>query len=1471
MQKKQVAIIPVSMQQDLAVNKFPADAAYEIRNMRIITNGSNTSFCLTNEKGNSNVNLALNNSTILGYVYVEDYIIAFSKNEKYDYIYKIYVDDNSLKSKVLYKGDLSFKLDNPIEGVFSIESDKVKKVYWVDGLNEVRTVNIVELENSQDYTNCKFEITANNLPLNDTIKVTKEYGKGSFTAGVIQYAYCYYNLHGQETPIINYSCLNYISNQQGITNDKKISCFFNININNVDNSYDYIRIYSIIRTSLDATPEVKRLTDIYIREASEEITFVDNGEVGDVVDPMVLLYLGGDKIIANTLTTKDGTLFLGKINEANHILSESDKTDIQKNLKDNLTFQLPEKGREFEDSLYIDYKGSLNLSQDELLTFKYGETYRIGIQFQFDDGKLSDVVYLKDITNTKHPKYLNKALYLPYLQLTNIKDLPSNIIRARLMYVYPNIGNRTRLCQGIVSPTVYEAKSRADGILHAQPSWFFRDSSYKNGDFIDGEIQSSNKTQDINIDAKDLVPEIVSIDFKYWCDKIYGNATEDLAYVYYVQKKDENEFAFRSYDRACKYLQSYGANPPSKGEWQKIYAGQKSSINVTTYKDPIEDLFTKIYNNNNYYIDSSIVTLYSPEVEEIYNTLNSETSINIEFIGASPIDTYYNDYIITSSNSLRDPKDIGLIKKSIVGPIKSDLLWNDVTPDSNPVNQNPYNSWAFRVYMWHRKGSLNADNTGGNNSIDDSKYGGQYSILNKKVFVNVRDALNTEYFTLKCDEIKSFKIHINNYDGFYKIANEYNYKGVINTVNVSSDKYPIYGVKINKEYGVIGSIKTFKEAEVTNKNEIVYSNDPVPIKYKTANHVVIDLGKGLPKSENPSIDNKLDLTTMASLNEYLIVDKVIESAKDLPRELTEEEFNTLGIYKGYKFYVKDLILDSVYTERVSSFSKTTDNTYYINYVSSIENISTLYQNFTFSIICKQENSIYTAKVKEVKEVEEGSPSEIEYTNKNKTYISTGQIKIPDSAIFKCDIIRNLGTIQYGGALTNKDNDPLILNTKWTPISDFVKIVDNTTTIVAHRGDTYFQKWDCMNTFPYSSEDINQVVDITSTFIESRINLDGRTDIRGNYDASMNYSNFNSINNIYNQTDDFFAKTNVLSKDSVTNYNTGVVFSLSKTYNEEIDSWTNIKLANSILLDGMYGDLSALKVFNNNIYFFQERAVGVINFNNRVQVNTSDGVPIEISNSGKVQGKTYISNFYGCSNKWSIADTASGFYFIDDINKCILHFNGQSFINLSVTKQMYSWINKNISKSPWNLNNKSLRVLYDRNTSDIYFTNNEEALAFNEQLGAFSSFYSYPSVSWLFTLNNHSYQVYNNGVWELQGGDSYSKFFNESKDYSLSIIANPEFQSDKMFDTLEFRTDGAEPFNKGRTENYPFNSLVTTDEYQSAVSTTSSLKKKFRIWRWQIGRNTNSRDRIRNPWAKITMTGNSSTEIRLYDLIVNYYI
>jgi len=57
------------------------------------------------------------------------------------------------------------------------------------------------------------------------------------------------------------------------------------------------------------------------------------------------------------------------------------------------------------------------------------------------------------------------------------------------------------------------------------------------------------------------------------------------------------------------------------------------------------------------------------------------------------------------------------------------------------------------------------------------------------------------------------------------------------------------------------------------------------------------------------------------------------------------------------------------------------------------------------------------------------------------------------------------------------------------------------------------------------------------------------------------------------------------------------------------------------------------------------------------MTTTEGVPVEISNSQKVTGIVKIYDGTGCVNKWSIASDANGIFFIDNINECIMWLGG----------------------------------------------------------------------------------------------------------------------------------------------------------------------------------------------------------------------
>ena len=162
----------------------------------------------------------------------------------------------------------------------------------------------------------------------------------------------------------------------------------------------------------------------------------------------------------------------------------------------------------------------------------------------------------------------------------------------------------------------------------------------------------------------------------------------------------------------------------------------------------------------------------------------------------------------------------------------------------------------------------------------------------------------------------------------------------------------------------------------------------------------------------------------------------------------------------------------------------------------------------------------------------------------------------------------------------------------------------------------------------------------------------------------------------------------------------------------------------------------------------------------------------------------------------------------------MHFDGKSFNDLTSSKNMYSWIVKNINKGVWNHNNKSaVRTLYDYYNKDIYFTTKDESLAYNEKLGNFTSFYSYEDLDFMLCFKDLTYQIKNNEFWKLHKGDEYTNIFGIPRDYSITLIANPNFTLDKVFDSVEFSTNG--------TESFEFSSFNECLVSSAAIISTSS--------------------------------------------------
>ena len=461
---------------------------------------------------------------------------------------------------------------------------------------------------------------------------------------------------------------------------------------------------------------------------------------------------------------------------------------------------------------------------------------------------------------------------------------------------------------------------------------------------------------------------------------------------------------------------------------------------------------------------------------------------------------------------------------------------------------------------------------------------------------------------------------------------------------------------------------------------------------------------------------------------------------------------------------------------------------------------------------------------------------------------------------------------------------------------------------ANQGDTYFQRWDCLKTKPFSNDNVNNVIDITSVMLETHINIDGRTDTqRGTkYIASIDTEEFGSLNRVYSQPDDFVSGNDLGDDYNLDSYRSSITWSLEKKDASEIDEWSHVTLGSNLKLDGDKGKCQAIRRFQNSLIAFQDRAISEILFNSRTQIATNDGVPIEIANSGKVDGKRYITNKYGCVNKWSIVEGKAALYFVDNINKAFCSFSGQGIDNISERLGFGVWFRNNNdieSYTPRDFNN--ILSFHDRINSDIYLVrkeaegDNDSVLVYNENLGAFTSFFDYGSVPMITNVDDVLVSFKNGRLW-LQNNGRYCNFFGRQRDFWLQYRVTPDPYGDKIWTNLEYRadfyrvldgqdnvvpvepdfTDDVDIYQKSETFDY----MRFWNEYQTTDVDSVFPIKKFRIWRLAIPRarvsdiNPHGLDRIRNPWMNLlfkkTYSGNDDPTnqdlMQLHDMSVIYY-
>lgn len=1462
------------MQRDSSISRHPSSFLYDAHNIRLTVRDNDTLYSITNEKGTKRTDISVE-GTYLGHCLLNKYLVVFSidaDSSRPDYINRI--DLETLDKTLLYNGNLNFSLDHPIEAINSYENESIQKVYWTDGYNQPRMINIVG--DTSKFNDSYFDFIRE-LALNEKVSIQKQLGTGRFAPGVIQYAFTYYTKYGQESNIFYTSPLQYISFQdRGASPEEVVENSFRINVKNLDTNFDYLRIYSIHRTSLDGEASVKRVQDINIRslfsgeswdfyywETAEQSPKIKvNGQYEDVDRNNCEFiktdldwesedeeWYGFTKANYPNLTIKVGDNFVtwGRDSNPNSIILILITNGILSYLvefpsKDDTT--LSEKVLVidgFPDVTFVDTGTTGDAVDPSELLYKGGQNIIAQTLEQKDNTLFFGNITLSRSSNVNDFKAsLQTGINIEegYRKFKLLKSDNTGYKYSNQLTVTDPQTDNSVPCAGFKNGDYYRCGVQFQG----------KDGSWSDPIFLKDKQIESNRPRESSDNNGNYIEVPV---FKA---TIPQTITNDL--IAFGFKKARAVVVYPSIHDRMTYCQ--GVVCPTLYTRKHREEGDLYAQSSWFFRPSLGDNLTPVMPVDTFHPDGTVSPVKGENGTPLYYT-------NKEIEGSNCFIPYKSD----NSSNIRQAEIQGEFNNDDKFRIEDELC----TLHSPDIEFDDYLQVVhFTNTAIRQVGKINFTKTFSDIDIQTesptiSNNGSGFvhkSFAENYSYGIVAGLFYDDYVVDDHNEAHSgYDAYINIYSPSKWLVYPWNKSGSLNN-------------DLNRPAGKGTRTAVLKKKVISNLRyaDTIWS-DAVTKHFLTIDPQLfvsneVSILKFGDKIYQGNIDTLLSPDSMEGM--YFAHDgNLSEDGNKFIGPSISTDFNSNNWWKTFG---KERVGDEA-----NNYSIENKGLYKFN------TDSWLYKN---SAIGSDNSGLVLGKEFVRMKYKSTAHMVFKYSDINWD-APTKESVLPIVEIAKyVEKPANL----FGG----ESEDALKANI-WIPCGEPVtlgesydgKTTGGSTIIQYSYGDTYYQRWDCLKTYPFTPEDINQIVEIGSFMLETHINIDGRYDRnRGQLNnLNMTPQNFNLINPVYSQTNNFFTYR-ILDDDyyNISQFSNQITWSKEKQAGADVDLWTNVTLGSTYDMDGSKGEIISLNTWKDQIFCFQNKGVCNILFNSRVQIPTSDRVPIEITNSYKVDGYRYIADGIGCNNKFQIKETPSGIYFIDGVSGHLFNI-GTNLADVTATHNMSSWFS----------NNTVNKLLYDDINHDLYLVNNDTALCFSEILGQFISFMDYEGISLIETYNKSVVTLKDSEMYKLFEGQ-YNNFFGTEdtpnfKPWYFTFISNGVDNSfmdfDKIFTNIDYRMDMA-----GEGEYKHNNSLdyiQVTNEYQDTgicdlkmftrVNNSllryplrdKNLQKKFREWRIQIPRNKGTLDRIRNPWCKITLGSQNSNNYQavLHDLNVQYYM
>lgn len=491
-------------------------------------------------------------------------------------------------------------------------------------------------------------------------------------------------------------------------------------------------------------------------------------------------------------------------------------------------------------------------------------------------------------------------------------------------------------------------------------------------------------------------------------------------------------------------------------------------------------------------------------------------------------------------------------------------------------------------------------------------------------------------------------------------------------------------------------------------------------------------------------------------------------------------------------------------------------------------------------------------------------------NDRRTYIYNSTL-----GTFICNITRD--TIPYGGFSKYAKQNSLYYS-----YANIKLYESGENKIDVFNGDTYINPFEYVAAHKISNNAAGVVWTFTNIYaipLESSIN----TALDNGYTVSRNYKNSNvtwiqeepaNVDNIYTQSTPQYVYNTAYSISRGININTSKQQFLTKQdqyYNyrcrysnkkengELNDSWQTFLAANYIDLDPEYGKLTGLKTFNNSLVFFQERAFGLLQVNERTTITDNNSHQLLLGSGGVLDRYDYVSTNNGMHDGvFAYTTTQMALYWIDsDRGELCQYFGQNKYDVISKSKNVNSYV-----KNTFNIDRYKQKVVYDSKYNEVLFGIDEESsISFSETQQKFYSRYNYNiDVDGIYIRNFVLFNKYNTvAVWNK------GECKETARDANLKFIINNQYSTVKVFDNVIFGSD----------QNTVDNIIISfyNGQMTSYDVTSEKISNRYFDYRFAIPRDEDSNElfgnRMRGKYIECNVKFNDNKKMN--KVILQYFM